>query len=42
LGVGEDQAIKIEWPEERVPLSAEFGLAGAGLILGALWRWRKS
>jgi len=42
IGVGEDQEIKIEWPGERVPLSAEFGIAGAGLLLGALWRWRRS
>ena len=39
---GDDQPIQIHWPDERVSLASEFGIAGAGLLLGALWWWRRS
>jgi hypothetical protein len=42
IGPAESQPIKMDWPAERVPLSSEFGIAGATLLLGALWRWRRS
>ena len=42
IGMGENEPVKMEWPGERVPMSSEFGIAGAGFVLSALWRWRRS
>jgi len=39
---GDNEPVKIDWPAERVPLGSAFGIVGAGLLLTALWWWRRS
>ena len=42
ISAGDNGRIDIQWPVERVGLESECAVAGAAILLGGLWRWRRS